>query len=123
MAKFILFLDRLITLYLYYLVGACLLSWVPNINYNYPLFHYIFKFAGFYLLPPVMGFIFAPAIIMTLCVLLSMGLEKIYQKYYASKEPKVIILTPDELAKKLKQTKEKQEEDNNGSTEDNRSDS
>lgn len=121
MAKFILFLDRLVNLYLYYLVGACFLSWVPNINYNYPLFHYIFKFAGFFIVPPVMGFIFTPVLLMTICVLISMGLEKLYNKYYAPKEPQVIVLTPEELINKIKE--QKQQEDNDDSIKDNRSDS
>lgn len=123
MAKFILFLERLVNLYLYYIVGASLLSWVPNINHNYPLFHYIFKFAGFYILPPFMGFIFAPVILMTICVLVSMGLEKIYNKFYANKEPKVIILSPNELAAKLKQAKLDREDNDDDSIENNRSDS
>lgn len=119
MANFILFLDRLVNLYLYFLLGACLLSWVPNLNHNYPLFNYIFKFAGFYILPPFMGFVFTPVILMTVCVLISMGLEKIYNKYYANKEPKVIVLTPEELINKIKE----QKEDNDDSIKDNRSDS
>ena len=55
MAKFLIYIIRILNLYLYFVVGACLLSLVPNINPNYPLFHYIFKFAGFYLIPPVFG--------------------------------------------------------------------
>ena len=30
-------------LYMYYVLGACMLSWVPNINPDYPLFNFIFK--------------------------------------------------------------------------------
>ena len=43
MANFIKFLYRLVMLYMYYVLGACMLSWVPNINPDYPLFNFIFK--------------------------------------------------------------------------------
>ncbi len=111
MGKFILFLDRLVNLYMYFILGACVLSWVPNINPNYPLFHYIFKFAGCYLLPPVMGFLFAPALVMVVCALVSMGLKKLYDKFFAEKEQKVIIITPEELIEKLEKQKEGNKED------------
>lgn len=115
MAKFILFLDRLVNLYLYYVVAACLLSFVPNINYNYPLFHFIFKSAGFYLIPPVFGFLIAPMLIMVVCVLISIGLGKIYMKYFADKEPKIIVLSKDEFQKSVellnKQMKEDKKDD------------
>lgn len=106
MGKFILFLDRLVFLYMYFILGACLLSWVPNINPDYPLFYYIFKFSGAYILPPVIGFAFGPALLMVICALISMGLKKIYIKFYAEKEPKVIVLTPEELVEKLNKQKE-----------------
>ena len=105
MAKFILFLDRLINLYLYFVIGACILSWVPNINPNYPLFNLIFKSAGFYILPPFMGMSFSPALVMVVCALISMGLGKIYNKYYASENPDIIVVTPDELIKEIKEKK------------------
>lgn len=101
MANLIIFLDRLINLYLYFVIAACIMSWVPNINPNYPLFHFIFKFAGFYIIPPFAGVSFSPALVMVTAVLISMGLRKIYIKYYASKNPQIIVLTPEEFAKKL----------------------
>lgn len=110
MANFILFLDRLVNFYLYYVVMACFLSLVPNINMDYPLFHYIFKFAGFYLIPPVFGVSFSPMLCMIMLVLVSMGLRKVYIKYYADKEPKIVILTKDEFINKLKAQKQKGEE-------------
>ena len=115
MAKFILFLDRLVNLYLYYVVMACLLSFVPNINYDYPLFHFIFLSAGFYLIPPIFGFLISPMLIMTVCVLISMGLGKIYKKYFAEEEPKIIVLSKDEFQKSFellnKQMKEDKKDD------------
>lgn len=121
MAKFILFLNRLVNLYLYFIVGACVLSWVPNINPNYPLFHCIFKLAGFFIVPPFMGMNFSPALVMIVCAFIIAGLEKIYNKYYADKEPKIIVLSPEEFLAKLNQQKD--EVKNNDSNKDNRSDS
>lgn len=111
MAKFILFLDRLINLYLYFVIGACLLSWVPNINPNYPLFHMIFKAAGFFILPPFMGMSFSPALVMVVCALISMGLGKIYDKYYADSEPEIIVVTPDEFIKEIREKKKEDKKD------------
>lgn len=107
MANFILFIDRLVNLYLYFVVMACFLSLVPNINMDYPLFHYIFMFAGFYFVPPVFGISFSPMVVMVVLVLISMGLRKIYIRYYADKKPKIIVLTQDELIKKLNEQKQK----------------
>ena len=102
MAKFILFLNRLINLYLYYVVMACFLSLIPYINPNYPLFKAIFITSGFYLIPPILGISFSPAIVLIVLVLCSMLLNKIYEKYYAPKDaPKVIIMTPEEFIKKI----------------------
>ena len=105
MANFILFLNRLINLYLYFIVGACVLSWVPNINPNYPLFHYIFNLA----------------LVMVVCAIIIAGLEKIYSKYYADKEPKIIVVSPEEFLAKL--TQQKEEVKKNDSDNDNKSDS
>ena len=101
MGKFILFLDRLINLYLYFVVMACFLSLVPNINPNYPLFHCIFKFAGFYLIPPIFGINISPMPSMIALVLGSMGLKKLYVKFYAKNEPKIVILSQKEFEKKF----------------------
>jgi uncharacterized protein YggT (Ycf19 family) len=103
MAKFLIYILRILNLYLYFVVGAGLLSLVPNINPNYPLFHYIFKFAGFYLIPPVFGVSFSPMAVLVFTALISMGLVKLYDKYYASKEPKVIVVSPEEFIRKMAQ--------------------
>ena len=109
MNRFILILDRLVNLYMYYVGLACLLSWVPNINPDYPLFHYIFLSTGFYLLPPLGGFIFAPLFIMVLCALISAGLGKLYEKLSKGKEPRIVILSPEEFFAKIEQEKLKTE--------------
>ncbi len=111
MAKFIVFFNRLINLYLYFILGACLLSWVPNINPNYPLFHAIFTAAGFYILPPFMGLSFSPALVMLALGLVSVGLVKIYNKFYAPKEKEIIVLTPEEFIEKINKEAEKTKED------------
>ena len=98
---FIIFVNNAVCLYLYFIVGACLLSLVPNINPNYPLFHYIFKFAGFYLIPPVLGFSFSPMVIMISLVLISMGLQKVYNKYF-SEEQEVYVIPAEEIFKQIK---------------------
>lgn len=102
MAKFIRFLYRLVNYYLYFVVMACFLALVPNINPNYPLFNYIFKIAGFYLIPPVFGFIISPMLVMIVSALIMMGLGKIYTKYYAPKEPKVLVMTPEQFIEQIK---------------------
>ncbi len=115
MAKLILFLGRLINLYLYFVVGACVLSWVPNVNPEYPLFSFIFKMAGAGIIPPVLGFDIGPAILMALLALVWAGLEKIYRKFYAPKEREIIVITKEELMEKLNDQKQNSEvEDNNG---------
>ena len=106
MAKFIIFLDRVIYLYLCFIMGACLLSWVPNINPDYPLFSFIFKAAGFYLVPPIFGIGLGPALVMVVCAFVSFALGKIYQKFFAKKEQKVVVVTPEELIQKLKEQEE-----------------
>ena len=47
---------------------------------------------------------------MVITVLISMGLRKIYIRYYADKEPKIIVLTQDEFVKKLNEQKQKGED-------------
>jgi len=104
--KIVIFMSRLVNLYLYFIVGTCILSLVPNINPNYPLFHYIFKFAGFYLIPPVFGFSFSPMVLMIALVLISMGLQKLYHKYFYV-EPQVFVMSAEEFFDKVnKQDKE-----------------
>lgn len=102
MAKLIRFLYRLVNYYLYFVVMACFLALVPNINPNYPLFNYIFKIAGFYLIPPIFGFIISPMLVMIISALIMMGLGKIYDKYYAPKEPKVIVMPPEQFIEQVK---------------------
>ena len=103
MAKFIIFLDRIVNYYLYFVVMACFLSLVPNINPNYPLFDFIFKAAGFYLIPGIIGITFSPAIIMITLALISAGLHKIYEKYYAKDEPKILVMSPEDFIKKIQE--------------------
>lgn len=105
MAKFIITLDRLIYLYLCFVMGACLLSWVPNINPDYPLFHFIFTAAGFYILPPLMGIGLGPAVVMIACSSVSFGLGKLYEKFFAKKEQQIVVVTPEEFIKKLEEQK------------------
>lgn len=102
MGKIILFLDRLINLYLYFVVMACFLSLVPNINPDFPLFHFIFKFAGFYLIPPIFGINISPMPSMVGLVLCSMGLKKIYIKFFAKKEPQIVFLSKETFEKSVK---------------------
>lgn len=107
----IVFTDKLVNLYIYYVGIACLMSWIPNINPEYPLFHAIFKFAGFFLLPSIGGFIFAPLLIMTACVLISQGLGKLYLKLNKDKKPEIIILTPEEFMQKITSSEAEQKDD------------
>ena len=106
MAKFIRFLYRLVNYYLYFVVMACFLALVPNINPNYPLFNYIFKIAGFYLIPPIFGFIISPMLVMLISALIMMGLGKIYAKYYAPKDPKVLVMTPEQFIEQIKKNEQ-----------------
>lgn len=118
MSRLILILDRLINLYMYYVGIACLLSWIPNINPNYPLFHFIFLSTGFYILPSFLGFIFAPLLIMVLCALISAGLRKLYIKLNKDNKQQILILSPEEFFEKMTQEKmkaDKDKEDNNDS--------
>ncbi len=117
MNRFILILDRIVNLYMYYVGIACLLSWVPNINPDYPFFHFIFLTSGFYILPPFLGFLFAPILIMTLCALISAGLNKLFLKLNKNKKPQIIVLSPEEFFAKMEQ--EKLNEDTNKDKEEN----
>ena len=103
MARFIIFLDRLVNYYLYFIVMACFLSLVPNINPDYPLFNFIFKAAGFYIIPTIFGFLISPVLIMISLALISSGLHKIYYKYYAKDEPQIIVMSPEEFIKKVQE--------------------
>ncbi len=109
MARFIIILNRLINLYLYFVIMACFLGCVPNINPNYPLFNYIFKLAGFYLVPPVLGLNFSPAFVMVCAALLSVGLQKLYNKYFESKKPEVIVISAEDFFKKAEEFSQKTE--------------
>lgn len=113
MTKFILVIDRLVNLYMYYVAMACLLSWVPNINPDYPLFHFIFKSTGFFILKPFLGFIFTPLLLMVLCSLVSMGLQKLYEKLNKDKNKDILILSPEEFFSKMEQERLKQENKEN----------
>ena len=104
LGKLLIFTDRVINLYLYFVVCACFLSLVPNINPNYPLFHYIFKAACFYLIPPVFGFSFSPMLIMITLVMLSIGLHKLYDKFFRQ-DPPVYIIPAEEFLERIKNHK------------------
>ena len=82
---------------------ACFLSLVPNINPDYPLFNFIFKAAGFYIIPTIFGFIISAVLIMISLALISSGLHKIYYKYYAKDEPQIIVMSPEEFIKKVQE--------------------
>jgi uncharacterized protein YggT (Ycf19 family) len=111
MARFIIFLDRVVNLYLYYVVMACFLSLVPNINFDYPLFDFIFKSAGFYIIPPIFGVSFSVMFVMMALVLVSVGLKKIYLKYYAKDEPQIVILSKEEFEKTFGKVQSELEKD------------
>lgn len=119
MGKFILYVDRLINLYLYYVVMACFLAIVPNINMNYPLFHAIFKLAGFYLIPPILGTSFSPMLVMIALALSSMGLKALYLKYFAKDDDSIIVIQSSDIEKtmqelnRFKEEKYKKEKENN----------
>lgn len=123
MLRLILILDRIVNLYMYYVGIACLLSWVPNINPNYPLFHFIFVSTGFYILPSFFGFIFAPLFIMVLCALISAGLRKLHIKIIRHRQDELLALTPDELVKRLQKEKLLIIKDDNTEDKDNNNDS
>ena len=106
MAKFIRFLYRLVNYYLYFVVMACFLALVPNINPNFPLFNYIFKIAGFYIIPPIFGFIISPMLVLIILALIMMGLDKIYTKYYAPKDPKILVMTPEQFIEQIKKNEQ-----------------
>ena len=114
MANFIKFLYRLVMLYMYYVLGACMLSWVPNINPDYPLFSFIFKSAGFYLIPTILGLSISPAIVMLVCGFVLLGSDKIYAKYFAPKEPKIVVMSPEEFFEKMKEQQNKEEDKKDG---------
>ena len=110
-AKLIILLDKILNLYLYFIIGACVLSWVPNINPDYPLFHYWFVIAGFYLIPPFWGISFSPVIPMLVAGMLSMGLRKLYDKFYKKDEPKIVIMNPEEFMQKMNEEKREDKKD------------
>jgi uncharacterized protein YggT (Ycf19 family) len=113
LGNLILFLDRVVNLYLYYVVLACFIILIPNINPNYPLFHTMFTFAGFYLIPPIFGISFSPMAMLILPTLISMGLRKIYLKYFAKDEPKIVVLTKEEFEKSFPELKKEEKNDDN----------
>ena len=96
---------------------ACFLALIPNINPMYPLFHYIFFFAGFYVIPAVMGISFSPIFMLCVLALCSIGLRKIYNKYYSPKNQEVYYISAEQFAKHLeefnKMNQSKEESDTN----------
>ena len=112
MARFIIFIDKLIYLYLCFIMITGLISWVPNINPDYPLFNFMFKASGFYLFPPVMGILLSPVVVMLVCALISFGLKKIYQKYYTPKTPEILVVSAEQFIEHMNEiNKEKEKED------------
>lgn len=111
MAKFLMLLYRIVNLYTYFVVMACILLIVPNINPDYPLFNAIFTFAGFYLIPPVMGIMLSPMCVLMILTLINMGISKLYKSKYADKEPKIIVLSAEEFAKQFNKTDDLKVED------------
>lgn len=101
MARLIVIIDKLVNLYIYFVVMACFLGCVPNINPNYPLFHYIFKFAGFYIIPPFWGISLSPAVVLVVMALISLGLRKIYIKYFEKEQREVIVLSQEDFIKSV----------------------
>ena len=101
MKKFLLISDRIINLYVFYIVMALFLSIVPSINTDYPLFHFIFVSAGFYIKLPFVGAMFSPMLIMICLVLISSKIRKLYIKLYEKDAPEIIIWTREDFAKNL----------------------
>ena len=110
---------------MYFLLGVAILSWIPNINPDYPLFHMLFKFSGFYLLPPFMGLALAPALLMVVGAFLIMMLEKIYDRFYKPEKQQVYFMSSEEFTRRLdefqknKELQNKKEEMNDDSDKDN----
>ena len=50
MKKFIETLCFIINIYIYYVVICCFLTWIPNLNMDYPTFKIMFWLAGFNIL-------------------------------------------------------------------------
>ena len=123
MGKFIIYLYRIVNYYLYFVIMACFFAIVPNINPNYPLFNAIFKAAGFYLVPPIFGFVISPMIVMVVLALIMMGLSKIYVKYFESKEPKVIVMSTEDFMKEIIKNQQNAANDNTQETDDKHSES
>lgn len=107
----ILFLYNLTNLYIYFIVMACFLGVIPNINPNYPLFNYIFKIAGFYLIPPIFGFYLSPMLMLIVTTLIMLGLGKLYNKYFKPDEPKVIIMSQKDFIDTFVNKKEEERKD------------
>ena len=113
MGKFIIYLYRIVNYYLYFVIMACFLAIVPN----------IFKAAGFYLVPPIFGFVISPMIVMVVLALIMMGLSKIYVKYFESKEPKVIVMSTEDFMKEIIKNQQNAANDNTQETDDKHSES
>ena len=71
----------------------------------------MFVGAGFYLIPPIMGISFSPVITMLVAGILSMGLRKLYDKFYKKDEPKIVVITPEEFMQKMNEEKREDKKD------------
>ena len=63
------------------------------------------------MLPRFFGFVFAPLLVMTVCVLVSQWLVKLYLKLTKDKRPEIIVMTPEEFFKKFEQENSKKDEE------------
>ena len=45
-------------------------------------------------------------LVMIILAIIMMGLDKIYTKYYAPKEPKVLVMTPEQFIEQIKKNEQ-----------------
>ena len=58
-----------------------------------------------------MGISFSPVITMLVAGILSMGLRKLYDKFYKKDEPKIVVITPEEFMQKMNEEKREDKKD------------
>jgi len=78
MKKFISGICNLIDIYIYFVVICCFLTWVPNLNWNFPALKIMFWLAGFHLFAniPVIN-MFVPL----LMILVLISVRKLLYKF------------------------------------------
>ena len=71
MKKFVKFLCQFIDIYIYYVVICCFLTWIPNLNWDFPAIKVLFWIAGFNILSniPILS-MFVPLIMICLLIAL-----------------------------------------------------